>query len=36
VAGERECEGVPVDVVGVADDELADHGEVALNGVEIQ
>ena len=27
VAGEREREGVPVEVVGVADDELADRRE---------
>jgi len=32
VAGERECEGVPVEVVGVGDDELADRCEVALDG----
>jgi predicted TIM-barrel fold metal-dependent hydrolase len=35
VAGERECEGVPVEVVGVADDELADRREVALDGVQV-
>src|SRR5579859_4832220 len=35
VAGEREREGVPARVVGVGDDELADHGEVALDGVQI-
>ena len=31
VAGERECEGVPVEVVGVGDDEFCEHGEVALD-----
>ncbi|MDQ3722284.1 MAG: hypothetical protein M3376_04280 [Actinomycetota bacterium] len=35
VAGERPGEGVPVDVVGVVDDELADREEVALDGVEV-
>ena len=35
VAGECECEGVPADVVGVCDDELCEHGEVALDRVEI-
>ena len=35
VAGEREREGVPVDVVGVADDELADRREMALNGIQV-
>src|ERR1017187_4969451 len=35
VAGEREREGVPVDVVGPANDELADRCEVALDGVQI-
>jgi hypothetical protein len=29
VAGEREGEGVPVEVVGIANDELADRCEVA-------
>src|SRR4051812_49581573 len=35
VAGERPGEGVPVEVVGVVDDELADREEVALDGVEV-
>ena len=35
VAGEREREGVPVEVVGVFDDELADRQEVALDAVEV-
>ena len=35
VAGESVGEGVPVDVVGVLDDELADREEVALDGVEV-
>ncbi len=35
VAGQRPGEGVPVDVVGVVDDELADREEVALDGVEV-
>jgi hypothetical protein len=35
VAGERECEGVPVEVVGVANDELADRCEPAFDGVEV-
>ena len=35
VAGERERKGVPVDVVGVGDDELADRREVAFDGVQI-
>ena len=35
VASEREREGVPVEVVGVAHDELADHREVALDGVQV-
>jgi uncharacterized protein (DUF2141 family) len=33
VACEREGEGVPVEAVGVAHDELADHREVALDRV---
>jgi hypothetical protein len=32
VAGECRGEGVPVDVVSLADDELADREEVALDG----
>ena len=35
VAGEREREGVPVEVVGVAHDELADDREVTLDWVQI-
>lgn len=35
VAGQRPSEGVPVDVVGVVEDELADREEVALIGVEV-
>ena len=35
VAGERAGEGVPVDVVGVVDDELGDREEVALDRVEV-
>jgi hypothetical protein len=35
VAGQRERERVPVDVVGVGDDELRQRGEVALDGVQI-
>ncbi len=35
VAGQRPGEGVPVDVVGVVDDELCDREEVALDGVEV-
>jgi len=35
VAGQGEREGVPVQVVGVGDDELAQRGEVTLDGVEI-
>jgi hypothetical protein len=35
VSGECAREGVPVEVVGVADDELADRGEVALDGVQV-
>ena len=35
VSGEREREGVPVDVVGVADHELADRREVAFDGVQV-
>ena len=35
VAGQGPGEGVPVDVVGVVDDELADREEVALDGVQI-
>src|SRR5688572_9293355 len=35
VAGERPGEGVPVDVVGVVDDELADREEVTLDRVEV-
>jgi hypothetical protein len=33
VSGQCPGEGVPVDVVGVVDDELADREEVALDGV---
>jgi acetyltransferase-like isoleucine patch superfamily enzyme len=33
VAGEGVVEGVPVQVVGVLDDELADRQEVALDAV---
>jgi len=33
--GERVAEGVPVEVVGVADDELAERGEVAFDRVEV-
>jgi hypothetical protein len=32
---ERPCEGVPVQVVGVVDDELGDREEVAFDGVEV-
>ena len=35
VAGQSPGERVPVDVVGVVDDELGDREEVALNGVEV-
>jgi hypothetical protein len=35
VAGEGVAERVPVEVVGVADDELAERGEVALDRVEV-
>src|SRR3954468_6344998 len=35
VAGEREGKRVPVDVVGVVDDEFADREEVALDRVEV-
>ena len=35
VAGQRPREGVPVDVVGVVDDELADREEVTFDGVQI-
>jgi hypothetical protein len=35
VACEREGEGVPVQVVGVLDDELADRQEVTLDPVEV-
>ena len=35
VAGQGEREGVPVQVVGVGDDELGDRGEVTLDGVEV-
>jgi hypothetical protein len=35
VASQRPREGVPVDVVGVVDDELGDREEVALDRVEI-
>src|SRR5277367_1518963 len=35
VAGERPGEGVPVEVVGVVDDELADREEVAFDWVQI-
>ncbi len=35
VSGERVREGVPVEVVGVLDDELADRQEVALDAVEV-
>ena len=35
VAGEGVREGVPVEVVGVLDDELADRQEVALDAVQI-
>src|SRR3954470_21091814 len=35
VAGERPGKGVPVEVVGVVDDELADREEVALDRVEV-
>ena len=35
VVGERVTEGVPVEVVGVADDELAEGGEVALHRVQV-
>jgi hypothetical protein len=35
VAGKRVREGVPVEVVGVFDDELADRQEVALDAVEV-
>ena len=31
VVGERVAEGVPVEIVGVADDELVERGEVALD-----
>ena len=34
VAGERVAEGVPVEVVGVGDDELGQRGEVALDRVD--
>src|SRR4051812_45336561 len=35
VPGQRPGEGVPVEVVGVVDDELGDREEVALNGIEV-
>jgi len=35
VVGEGVAECVPVEVVGVADDELAERGEVALDRVEV-
>jgi hypothetical protein len=35
VAGERVGEGVPVEVVGVGDDELAERGEVTLDRVQV-
>ncbi len=35
VAGQGVGEGVPVEVVGVLDDELADRQEVALDAVQI-
>jgi hypothetical protein len=35
VAGERVSEAVPVEVVGVRDDEFAECGEVALDRVEV-
>jgi hypothetical protein len=35
VAGQGQREGVPVEVVGVVDDELGDREEVALDGVEV-
>src|SRR5439155_9218770 len=35
VVGERVAEGVPVEVVGVADDGLAEGGEVAFDRVEV-
>src|SRR4051795_4196686 len=35
MAGERERERVPVEVIGVFDDELADRQEVALDAVEV-
>src|SRR3954469_10822475 len=35
VAGQGPGEGVPVEVVGVVDDELGDREEVALDGVEV-
>ena len=34
VSGEGQCEGVPVGVVGVLDDELADRQEVAFDAVQ--
>src|SRR6266540_3747920 len=35
VVGERVCEGVPVEVVGVCDDELGQRGEVIFDRVEV-
>jgi hypothetical protein len=35
VAGQRPGEGVPVEALGVVDDELGDREEVTLDGVEV-